>query len=299
MTASFPEPAQDFGGGTYPPLRPVLPQSHLELPGYLAAITPQGAPALGVLPPTIWPVFHPFPLPLTSPRMPWRGGWLRTRLGEIGVNSRAIHPNAQEMLAWMLGGPERPDGLPGWHPQEARIRHARTGLWVSGRAWPSRKDFQSAQPVGTPAVQEYERNGRLVRTVVTTSTVQSSVRQRGDRSLGRGVWAAALHDIAAAPLSEVSRILELSDHLGSKYGGKRLRGVERYRAQGRLLLAELGAWPWTQYDDGRLPSGWRADPPTITALHLWHSHACAEMEAETEKCRSALGNVDVPSDSAQ
>lgn len=54
------------------------------------------------------------------------------------------------------------------------------------------------------------------------------------------------------------------------------RKARLYRQQGRRLLADLGAWPWTHADDGRLPRDWRADPAFAGPLWAWHDGARAE-----------------------
>jgi hypothetical protein len=123
---------------------------------------------------------------------------------------------------------------------------------------------------------------------VETFTVTSITRQRGDRSLGRAVWAAAAADIMGLSLVDVSKMLELSEHVQPDHGERRLRGAERHRATARALLARLGAWPWAHAEDGRLKQTWRDEPHFTEPLRDWHERACSEAAAKVEECRSVL-----------
>lgn len=252
-----------------------------DLPELLTEITPEGAPALAVEPPGSPFVFAPFPLPLTTPHEPIHGQWLSELLVRVQVQGRPLEPEAARMLARMLGGPQRPDGLPGWHPREARVRSRRTGAWVAGWAWPSEADHARARAEGaSPVITD---SGTVS---VKTFTVTSTTRQRGDRSWGRAVWAAAAADLAGASMTDVSRMLELNEHEQPDHGGRRLRGAERHRAKGRELLAAIGAWPWAHAETGRLKQTWRSDRLFIDPLRDWQERACVEIAAKLERCRS-------------
>jgi len=89
-------------------------------------------------------------------------------------------------------------------------------------------------------------------------------------------------DVEARPLRTDEFGLGSLDYLGTKVPGgiaaltvnralgtERAKTVLRWRDDGRRALAALGAWPWTEVPNGRLPRSWRRDPRFVQALRVW------------------------------
>ena len=86
------------------------------------------------------------------------------------------------------------------------------------------------------------------------------------------LFAAYMHDIAG--LSEPWSIGHLTGMKGTEdlvYGRTvgplpRYRTTERIVDQGRETAAAVGAWPWAEYENGKLPDRWWADAAALDAV---------------------------------
>jgi len=90
---------------------------------------------------------------------------------------------------------------------------------------------------------------------------------------------AAAHDLAATPIAQLSRAQGWADHVD--HAGRRGGASSAKRAvrEGRLLLHQLGAWPWAHVDRGRLhdsPEWWCA-PEFLTPLRRWIARSWARL----------------------
>lgn len=97
---------------------------------------------------------------------------------------------------------------------------------------------------------------------------------------GRAIVAAVAIDLAGEDRGAISARLGLETEVPTGKGAatelvshERHRSLERYLAVGRPLLAELGAWPWTHGDEGRLPRDWWALRSFLGPLARWHHDA--------------------------
>jgi len=141
--------------------------------------------------------------------------------------------------------------------------------------WPPRRD-------GLPAWRPHGRSNRW--TAVPG--------RRGADTPRRQVAAAIAADLGCVDLVEISAaMLGLRDH--ELVGRDELRTdgdprrAREFRRRGRQLLAELDAWPWAHAPAGGLPAYWRSDQMFLEPLWSWHARACAELDRELARCRSA------------
>jgi hypothetical protein len=92
-----------------------------------------------------------------------------------------------------------------------------------------------------------------------------------DRNLGhaaRSLAVAAEVDICGGELTDLSRVLDLTDH---EHGGDP-RSARRYLSRGRRLFAALGVWPWANI--ARWPRrAWWQEPDVIRGLATWQDRA--------------------------
>jgi hypothetical protein len=244
-----------------------LPREDLAL--WVAALAPPGAAALRCHPYGVRFSFDECVMPLTTPmpvdhpgsrratvmdgRVP-ATDWLYRVLARVTRDGRPLKPAVIERLVVMLApGPRRRDGLPAH--------------------WPAPNIGQTQAWAG--------------------------MRQR-DGSLGRAVLTAVAVDLQGHSVTHVSAaLLRLHDHEkqpwrkpGRPSQDGYPRGAHRYLANGRSLLAIIGAWPWTHAPAGRLPAGWRYRNDFVEPLRLWHEAAVAELEHECQRTRATLARAD-------
>lgn len=110
------------------------------------------------------------------------------------------------------------------------------------------------------------------------------------------VEVAYLSDIEGMPDPEIARYLQSAEHGAqrARRSGLDYRGVRRLRSSGRVVWAELGAWPWALFPKGRLPEHWRGGRDVAAAIRLWHSTALRSTELRVRRARALHSPVGRP-----
>lgn len=252
----------------------------LDLPNWLEEITPEGALALSMAAEGMY-VFAPFPLPLTELKDPGAregASWVESKLARLQLEKRGgrqIDDDARKQIARILNGPQRPDGRPGWHPDEARRRTA-------ALAWAYTAEI-------TDADRERARQAMAEANSNTGVIVPTKGFRRGDRGIMRGIHLAVSQDIGGASPAELSGMARLRDHerfneadAGQPVEGDH-RSLRRLISPAREILWHLGAWPWTHAPAGRLPADWRTSEAFTAPLAAWHSASLAEARGRLDR----------------
>jgi hypothetical protein len=91
---------------------------------------------------------------------------------------------------------------------------------------------------------------------------------------------AFFRDIRGCSTAQIADMLDLTDDsTRASEGGS--RSARRYVAQGRAILAQLGAWPWCLAENGRLEKRWWTIERYAGAILVWHERACVEASEAT------------------
>jgi hypothetical protein len=110
----------------------------------------------------------------------------------------------------------------------------------------------------------------------------------------RAMAAAVATDLRAMTPAQIGEALPVNDHVapglkgGADFDGD-ARGVRRYVAAGRPILAALGAWPWSCFTEcaaaRRPPGDWWTLPAALEPLTRWHFSAWRALWLEARRSR--------------
>jgi hypothetical protein len=99
------------------------------------------------------------------------------------------------------------------------------------------------------------------------------------------------HDLAAKPFAELSRAQGWKDHVDYEGRPAGASSAKRAVREGRMLLHQLGAWPWAHADKGRLSEhgDWWRDDEFVDPLRTWIAQSwCRLIFNEIARHRQAV-----------